>query len=255
MIRKRLIGMITVRDGIAVQSFGYRRYLPLGKPEVLAANLDRWGADEIVVSAIDRHGKGPDMPLIERIAAKGIGTPLVYGGGIRGANDARAAIGAGADRVHCDALLHDDPPAVHAISEAIGAQGLIGSIPLSVERGSLMRYDYRNGRPVPLGAGLRALIASGALSELLVSDWRHEGEPAGFDPMIVSIGQLGLPLILFGGISDPAMAKSLLAKKEVVAIAVGNFLSYGEHRLQQMREAMGDDGLRPVVYREDEQWR
>lgn len=248
MIRKRLIGMITVREGIAVQSFGYRRYLPLGKPEVLAANLDRWGADEIIVSAIDRQGKGPDMALIKRIAAKGVATPLVYGGGIRGADDARAAIGAGADRVHCDALLHDDPVAVRAIGEAIGIQGVIGSLPLSVEEGRLARYDYRARRSVPLDTACRELLSSGALSELLVTDWRHEGEAVGFDPMIVAIGRLGVPLILFGGISDPALARSLLAKKEVVAVAIGNFLSYGEHRLQKFREAIGDHDLRPAIY-------
>ena len=49
MIRKRLIGVITVKGGWAVQSFGYARHLPLGRPEILAENLDRWGADEILV--------------------------------------------------------------------------------------------------------------------------------------------------------------------------------------------------------------
>ena len=42
-MKKRLIGIITVKDNIAVQSFGYRKYLPLEKPEILAKNLDIWG--------------------------------------------------------------------------------------------------------------------------------------------------------------------------------------------------------------------
>jgi len=54
MVRKRLIGVITVIDNMAVQSFGYNRYLPLGDPGILAENLDRWRADEILVSCIDR---------------------------------------------------------------------------------------------------------------------------------------------------------------------------------------------------------
>ena len=45
----RLIGAVIVRGGIAVQSIGYKKWLPLGKPECLVQNLDRWGADEIVV--------------------------------------------------------------------------------------------------------------------------------------------------------------------------------------------------------------
>ena len=60
MINKRLAGVITVKDGWAVQSFGFRSYLPLGRPEVLAENLDRWGADEIILQCIDRGDLGPD---------------------------------------------------------------------------------------------------------------------------------------------------------------------------------------------------
>lgn len=42
MLRKRLLGTVLVREGWAVQSFGYRRWLPLGKPECLVQNLDHW---------------------------------------------------------------------------------------------------------------------------------------------------------------------------------------------------------------------
>jgi cyclase len=38
MLRKRLVGMVTVRDGWAVQSIGYARYLPLGRPAVMVEN-------------------------------------------------------------------------------------------------------------------------------------------------------------------------------------------------------------------------
>ncbi|MES2495416.1 MAG: HisA/HisF-related TIM barrel protein [Pseudomonadota bacterium] len=255
MIRKRIIGAITVRQGIAVQSFGYRRYLPLGKPEVVAANFDRWGADEIVVTSIDRSatGAGPDMTLLKRMADKGLATPLVYGGGIRNVDDACAVIGAGADRLLCDALLHDDPAMIEQIGGAVGIQAVIGCLPLSIERGVLTWYDYRQRISKPLSADLRALIEAGALSELLITDWRHEGEAGGFDPMLLAVGRLGVPLITFGGISEPVVAKSLLAKREVAAVAIGNFLGYREHAIQRMREAIGDGDLRKPCYsREDD---
>ena len=53
MIKKRLIGVVTVKDGMAVQSFGYKKYLPLGNPKILIKNLNRWGADEILINVID----------------------------------------------------------------------------------------------------------------------------------------------------------------------------------------------------------
>ena len=35
MISKRIIGVITIKDNIAVQSFGYNNYLPLGDLKIL----------------------------------------------------------------------------------------------------------------------------------------------------------------------------------------------------------------------------
>ena len=63
MIKKRLIGAVIVKNGWAVQSFGYNKYLPLGRPSILIKNLNRWGADEILVNVIDRSHKnlGPDL--------------------------------------------------------------------------------------------------------------------------------------------------------------------------------------------------
>ena len=36
MNKKRIIGTIIVKSDYAVQSFGFKKYLPLGKPEILA---------------------------------------------------------------------------------------------------------------------------------------------------------------------------------------------------------------------------
>ena len=55
MMKRRLIGVITVKEGIAVQSFSYNKYLPIGKPEIVAKNFDRWCADEIILNVIDRN--------------------------------------------------------------------------------------------------------------------------------------------------------------------------------------------------------
>ena len=103
MNRKRLIGVVTVKDGWAVQSFGYRRHLPLGRPEILVENLDRWGADEILVQCIDRSARclGPDFALLERISRLDLATPLIYAGGIRHMDDARRVINSASDRMRC----------------------------------------------------------------------------------------------------------------------------------------------------------
>ena len=109
MLKKRLIGVVIVKDGWAMQSFGYRRYLPLGRPEVMVQNLDRWGADEILIQCIDRsaYGLGPDLDVLDKISKLSIATPLIYAGGICGREDAVKVVKHGADRIMVDAIVWD----------------------------------------------------------------------------------------------------------------------------------------------------
>jgi imidazole glycerol-phosphate synthase subunit HisF len=252
LIRKRLVGVVTVKDGWAVQSFGYGRYLPLGRPEILVENLDRWGADEILLQVIDRSrkGLGPDMALLERIGKRGLATPLIYAGGIRSADDAVACVAAAADRVAVDALIRDDMDEVRKAGERLGNQAVIGALPLSLEAGEARWLDYRTGQSEPLSPALLEALASGTLSEALVIDWRHEGTPGGFDTGLVDALPEGVKLILFGGLSDPDTISQVLRSPRVVAAGVGNFLAYREHAIQALKARMAGVPLRPPFFQQ-----
>lgn len=251
MLNKRLVGVITVKGGWAVQSFGYQRYLPLGRPECLAENLDRWGVDEILLLCIDRtrEGLGPDLELLRRLGSLGLSTPLSYGGGIHSAAAAAAVIQAGAERVCVDAALRDAPAAVSEIAALAGAQAVIGVLPLALEGGSLRWLDYRSGRSEPLGAAQLSLFARRSISEALIVDWRHEGARGAFDPQLLRCFPLEeVPLIAFGGVSEPQQLEMLLAQRQVAAVAIGNFLSYREHAVQQLRQQVRVDSVRAAVF-------
>jgi cyclase len=253
VLRKRLIGVVTVRGGIAVQSFGYRRYLPMGRPEVVAENLDRWGADEILISCIDRSraGLGPDFDLLARVAAVGLSTPLIYGGGIRHAEDAVRVARSGADRIMADALLLDRPDEAESASRALGVQALIGHVPVRVHGDELLALDYRSGRETPLDDALRARADLCSVSELMLTDWTNEGRTGGFNESIPARCQTAsYPLILFGGLSDPLAIRRMLSLERVVAVGVGNVLSHREHAIQNLRERIGIPCLRAARYRE-----
>ena len=251
MLKKRLIGVVTVKNGWAVQSFGYRRYLPLGKPECLVENLDRWGADEILVQVIDRSAgnEGPDFKLLERLGALGLETPLIYAGGIRTVADGVKLIQLGADRIAVDSLLRDDLKTVSGLSEQLGAQALIASLPLSWQGKNLEWLDYRSRTSSPVSEGVLELIRSDVISEVMVIDWRHEGSSGGFEQKLVEQFPLqGVPLIAFGGLNECGQIRSLLGSPQISAVAVGNFLSYGEHVVQKYKEALAGMPLRQATY-------
>ena len=251
MLKKRLVGVVTVKDGWAVQSFGYQRYLPLGKPECLIKNLDRWGADEILVQVIDRSRKkiAPDFSLLERIGKLGLSTPLIYGGGIRNVADGVKVIQYGADRLVVDALLYDDLQEVQFLSERLGAQAVIASLPLSWQEGKLAWFDYRTQTKVAIATQLLETIQSGIISEMLISDWLHEGQTNGFEPNLVKKFPLqNIPIIAFGGVSEAVQMAELLAQPNIVAIAIGNFLNYQEQAIQKYKQAIASEQIRNPIY-------
>jgi len=252
MLKKRLVGVITVRRGWAVQSFGYRRWLPLGRPEILAQNLDRWGVDEILVQVIDRSFglDGPDFGLLARLGKIGLSTPLVYSGGISSLSDAERVVNSAADRICVDALLHDNPDEVERISRHLGAQAVIGAIPLSMMEGDVRWLDYRDRSESPIPSRISDLFFSGIVSEALVIDWRNEGKPASFDEVLVNQFPIAdVPLIVFGGLSDSSQLRRLLSSSRIVAAAIGNFLNYKEHAVQSYRSMLAGVALRPPIYR------
>lgn len=250
MLKKRLIGVITVKNGLAVQSIGYQRYLPLGEPWVLAENLDRWGVDEILILSIDRSGQseGPDYQLLSSLAKAKLTTPLIYGGGIFNKNDARQVIHAGADRISLDAVLHDSPQAVREIADTLGVQALIGALPLNITEHGTQWYDYRKKESKGFSDELIQLFSDGIISEVLLIDWENEGRLNSFDEGIIENIPFKVPQIVFGGISEYTQVDKLLSYKNVAAVSIGNFLTYKEHAAQKIKQSLSKQHLRTAVF-------
>ena len=248
MLRKRLIATVVVRQGWAVQSFGYKRWLPLGKPECLVQNLDRWGADGIVVLVIDRGDQGPDLSLIKRISALGLSTPLTYGGGLRNEFDARIAVQAGAERLILDSVLHEDPSAIEAMARSVGVQALVAALPLIRDTdGRVHHWLHRCRKAVPITLSVSNLLAQEVVSELLVIDKCGEGEGRGFDlDLLESVESIyQLPLLAFGGLSNADQIRCLLNRPRISGVIVGNALNYREHAIGQIKHMLADQPLRP----------
>jgi cyclase len=251
VLKKRLIGVVTVRQGWAVQSIGYRRYLPLGKPEVLIENLDRWGADEILLQCIDRSSQqaGPDLNLLKRVAALGLSTPLIYAGGIHNTEDAVKVISLGADRISVDSMLWNSPQYLEGISRELGTQALIASMPVRADGNHLYWRNYLTQSENYLNEKALAQLPLEWVSELMLTDWMHEGVSNGFDSRIPELFPLDKkPIIVFGGLSEPTQLRDVISNSNVAAVGVGNFLSYKEHAIQQIKQQMVGAPIRAAQF-------
>lgn len=251
MLKKRLIGVITVKNGIAVQSFGYEKYLPIGNPAIIASNLDRWGVDEIVVICIDRSVKslGPDFTTLKNISQLPLSTPLTYGGGISTSEHAVKVIKLGAERIAIDAALHGDLSRIDKISSHVGKQAVVAIFPVNLSKRNISWYNYSDKTEKLLSKNILNVSKHNLFSEAMIVDWKHEGQRNGFNIELLKATEFKeTPIIAFGGLSEIKQIKNVLELQNVVGVAIGNFLNYQEHSVQKYKEGISSMLLRPAHY-------
>lgn len=241
MACKRIIGVLAVRDGRLVKSYGYASWRPAGGLVTALQNLDRWAADEIVVLDISRRA-GLDPAVLKQIAAARISTPLAYGGGIRDERDIARLMDLGCDRFVVEHLLFDNAAVLDRLGDLAGRQALIGSLPVRLQNGDLhvWRPARRGGGPgfEPL-ALWREHVLSSVVSEYFVTAVDAEG-CAGRFPLPITRLLEWLPpesVIWFGGLDAP-LATECLRCPHTAAVAFGNPLHETELALPKLRRSV-----------------
>lgn len=233
MLKRRIIATLLIRNGVCVQGVGFRRYRPVGSPEIAIAHLNAWGADEILCLHIDRAG-GLDADYagsIPAYARRGL-VPLAIGGGMGSVEQMRRALYSGADKVVVNTLLHVSPGEVEAAANVFGRQSLVVSVDVRRRDGGYAVYTHGGTRRAELSLKQTLLRAEehGA-GEILLTSIDRDGTGAGYDCDLLAeaagVG-LGVPLILGGGYGRPGhMVRAFAGGAS--AVAAGNALHHAEH--------------------------
>ncbi len=254
MIKKRIAAAVVVKNNRVVQSFAYRRYLPVGKPVDVIQNLDRWSVDDIIILDIDRSSKNlePNYEIIKEISSIPISTPLTYGGGISSVKDAIQVIATGAERIIVDNLFIKNPNMLKSISKSIGSQGVVVCLPIKLINGKAFHYDYikKETRKLNLNKIKRY---ENFISELLIVDVDSQGISGNFNNSIIDIFyEININLICFGGVGLSEKGNFLLQNNQVNAIVYGNILNYGELYFQKIKRSLSKSKqkLRRSIFRE-----
>ena len=233
-LKKRLIAAIVVKDGVAVQSIGFRRFLPVGRPEIAAEFLNRWGIDEILLQDISasRQGRGPDRELLAAVAERCF-VPLTVAGGIASVEDAHRVTQSGGDKVAVNTAAAENPALIRAIADRFGNQCAVASI--DAVRGGDGQYETvtRGGRE---STGLRPeeaarIFADHGAGEILITAVDRDGTKRGFDEKLVAAvaGAVNIPVIASGGAGCPAHFLDVLKIPGVSAAAAANYFNFTEH--------------------------
>lgn len=247
MTKKRIIGCLLCKGDLVVQSIGFQQYLPVGRPEIAARYLDKWGVDEIILLDIDasRQCRLISTDIVERVANV-IHCPLTVGGGIRNVDDVVKLTRSGADKISINNLLHQNIAMVSDIAAKFGVQCVIGCI--NVVRGSkdeeVFLFNSKN-EIVDEPMRLAKKAVDFGVGELLVNCVHCDGRGSGYDIDIVNSlsRNLDIPVIALGGAGHPDHVATVLTKTGASAAAIGNMLHYTEHSVSFIKSRLMNAGL------------
>ncbi len=234
MVKKRLVAALLVYQGIVVQSRGFGRYLPVGRPEIQAEFLNEWGIDEILLTFIDSPAQ-IDLAMVERVAGKCL-VPLTVGGGIRRLEQADQLIHSGADRVFLNSGFLDQPTLVTEIARKYGDQAVVVGLDFQTD-GQVYHPGKRQTLQKPLTELAQLAQHSGA-GEILLQSTERDGSYQGYDlPAIATVTrQVSLPVIALGGAGCAQHIADLFQQTEACAAAVGNLLHFSEHSVAALKQ-------------------
>lgn len=233
MLKKRIAATLVVKNGIVVQSIGFHRYMPVGKPAVAMEFLDDWGVDEIVlldISAAEER-RAPDYSMV-RDCSGSCYVPLTIGGGIASVEHALGLIHCGADKVSLNQAGLHNPSLLTETAKLFGNQCVVASIDAVRVDDRCCVYDYlkRKVLPIKVDEFARQLQDRGA-GEILINSVDRDGSKSGFDLQLINdvCASVTVPVICCGGAGNPQHFLDVLENTNASAVAAGNFFHFTEH--------------------------
>lgn len=239
MLKKRIIAVLVIQRGIVVQSIKFRKYLPVGIPEIAVEFLNDWGVDEIMMLDISAtaESRGPNLQMVSRIAKK-CRVPLTVGGGIHSLEQAKEVVSRGADKVALNQACLHKPDVVSRLAGVLGSQCVVASVD-GIKTASGQRvYDYLTRRSVAkTPVDLAEDLVKKGCGEIFVHSVDRDGSGKGFDlSLIQSVCQrVNVPVIGSGGAGRPRHFVEVLKKTEAHAAAAANLFHYTEHSVTKTK--------------------
>ena len=247
-VRVRVIPCLDVADGRVVKGVNFVDLRDAGDPVEAARAYDAAGADELCFLDISasHQGRGTLLDMVSRTAEVCF-MPLTVGGGVRSADDARALLLAGADKVAVNSAAVARPELVADIADRFGSQCAVGSIDARrVEDGrwEIFTHGGRTATGVDAVAHAVRLAALGA-GELLVTSMDRDGTLDGYDLALVRAiaDAVPIPVIASGGVGTLQHLADGISKGHASAVLAASIFHDGTHTIADAKAFLARAGI------------
>ena len=248
----RVIPCLDVDAGRVVKGVNFVGLRDAGDPVELAARYDQAGGDEVVFLDITASSDAR-RTMVEVVArtAEQVFIPLTVGGGVRGVDDARRLLRAGADKVGVNTAAVARPELVAELSSEFGAQCVVVAIDAKRADGGFEVHTH--GGRTPAGVDAVAWAAQcqrlGA-GEILLTSMDRDGTREGFDLELTRqvVNACDIPVIASGGVGtlDHLVEGVLVGGAD--ALLAASVFHFGDLTVRQAKEHLAAAGVtvRPV---------
>jgi cyclase len=251
-VRIRVIPCLDVRDGRVVKGVNFVDLRDAGDPVEQARAYDAAGADELCFLDISasHEGRGTLLDVVRRTAEVCF-MPLTVGGGVRSAQDARALLLAGADKVAVNSAAVSRPEVVREIAERFGSQCIVASVDARrvSAPGEAGRWEiFTHGGRKPTGIDAlehAAMLAEMGAGELLVTSMDGDGTQNGYDLALTrAIADAArVPVIASGGVGNLDHLVDGVTKGHASAVLAASIFHFGKYTIAQAHGALRAAGL------------
>jgi cyclase len=249
MLKVRVIPCLDVKDGRVVKGVNFVALRDAGDPVEQAAAYDAAGADELMFLDItaSHEGRGAILDVIARTAEVCF-MPLGVGGGVRSADNARALLRAGADKVSINTAAVENPDLLSACADAFGAQCVVAALDAKARADgsgwNIWTYGGRNDTGIDAVEFAALAVAKGA-GEILLTSMDRDGAKTGYDIGLLKAvtGAVGVPVIASGGAGSAADLVAGVKEGGADAVLAASIFHFGEISVGEAKRAMADAGI------------
>lgn len=246
-VRVRVIPCLDVSNGRVVKGVNFVDLRDAGDPVEQARAYDAAGADELCFLDIgaSHEGRGTIIDVVRRTAEVCF-MPLTVGGGVRSAEDARALLLAGADKVAVNSAAVARPEVVADIAARFGSQCVVASVDARRSGDHWEVFTHGGRKPTGIDALEHAVkLAELGAGELLVTSMDRDGTRDGYDLALTRAiaDAVNIPVVASGGVGNVDHLVDGVREGHASAVLAASIFHFGQHSIADAHAALRAAGL------------
>jgi len=248
MLKTRIIPCLDVKDGRVVKGVNFVDLIDAGDPVESAKAYDAAGADELcfldIAATVENRGTMYD---VARRTAEACFMPLTIGGGVRGPEDVRKLLLAGADKVSFNSAAVANPEVIAASANKFGSQCIVVAIDAkTVSDGKWEIFTHGGRQSTGIDAVEFALeMERKGAGEILLTSMDRDGTKAGFNlPLTRAIADtVKIPVIASGGVGNLQHLVEGVTIGHASAVLAASIFHFGEYTIGEAKAYMQEAGV------------